>query len=355
VRHSLAMGARGAAERSPGRFPPQLMYAASALYYLEDATQAEIAERLGTSRATVSRLLSQARRSGIVRIDVVPPSDADDEELARRVAGALGLRGVHLGPTTQRTLVGVSLAPALARALSAVGLQAGDVLLVSSGRTVYEVAQGDLPALPGVLVAPMVGGQDEPEPWYQTNEITRLVAAKLGGRPVFLYAPALPGADLHARLLDDPSTHRVIELWQQARCAVVGVGAPPLLRSSLPAFVPTDSSLATAVGDVCNRYFDRAGGPVPFPGSEHLIAIGEAQLRALPDCIAVAVGQEKVPGIVAGSRAGLFTSLVTDAPTAAALLDAVADADAAPPGARAPAVRTPGRTAPRQEVTRARR
>ena len=86
----------------------------------------------------------------------------------------------------------------------------------------------------------------------------------------------------------------VIELWQQARCAVVGVGAPPLLRSSLPAFVPTDSSLATAVGDVCNRYFDRAGGPVTFPGSEHLIAIGEEQLRALPDCIAVA-GREWPP------------------------------------------------------------
>jgi DNA-binding transcriptional regulator LsrR (DeoR family) len=39
------------------------MYSAARLYYLEDATQADVAQRLGTSRATVSRLLSEARRS----------------------------------------------------------------------------------------------------------------------------------------------------------------------------------------------------------------------------------------------------------------------------------------------------
>ena len=54
------------------------------------------------------------------------------------------------------------------------------------GRTVYEVAQTELPRLPGVLVVPTVGGQDEPEARYQTNEITQQVAAKVGGSPVFL-------------------------------------------------------------------------------------------------------------------------------------------------------------------------
>ena len=55
-----------------GHFPPELLLAAARLYYEQDATQAEIAVEMRTSRATVSRLLSEARRQGIVRIQVVP-------------------------------------------------------------------------------------------------------------------------------------------------------------------------------------------------------------------------------------------------------------------------------------------
>ena len=174
-----------------------LMHQAAMLYYLEDATQAEIAARLGVSRASVSRLLSEARREGIVRIEVVAPVNRDAEELERRAANALGLDAVWLSRLPARGPVGARLAPSVSAALQAVGLVAGDVLLVSSGRTVYEAAQAELPPLPNVLLAPMIGGHDEPEAWYSPNEITRQIALKVGGLPTFLYAPALPGPVLY--------------------------------------------------------------------------------------------------------------------------------------------------------------
>ncbi|AYY15238.1 RNA polymerase subunit sigma-70 [Actinobacteria bacterium YIM 96077] len=305
------------------RFPPDLMYAAARLYYLEDANQAEVARRLSTSRATVSRLLSEARRQGIVRIDVVFPEVVDSADLAARVASALDLERVYLSQTSASAHPGRALAPALSEALESVGLASGDVLLVSSGRTVYEAAQFELPRLPGVMVAPTVGGQDEPEAWYQTNEITREVAYKIGGRPTFLYAPALPGADLYASLLDDPSIRRVLELWKSATCVVTGVGAPPLTRNSIPAFIPTDAaSLRTAVADVCCRFYDREGKPVEFPGSDRLMATGLDVLQDIPYGIGVAVGADKVGGIIAGAHAGYFNHLVTDPETAAMLLSA---------------------------------
>jgi DNA-binding transcriptional regulator LsrR (DeoR family) len=306
------------------RFPKALMHAAATLYYLEDATQADIAERLGTSRATVSRLLSAARRERIVRIEVVDPADQDLEQLARRAEEALGLEAVHLSPLPANGSTGEALAPALSVALGAVGLVPGDVLLVSSGRTVFEAAQAELPPLPRVQLAPMIGGQDEPEVWYAPNEITRQFAAKVGGLPTFLYAPALPGPELYQTLLEDPSARRVFELWSTARCAVVGVGAPPLTRDSLPRFVPEDArSLRDAVGDVCSRFYDVEGRPVPFPGGERLIATGLEVLQRIPTAIAVAAGATKVPGIVAGARARYFNQLVTDPDTAEALIAAV--------------------------------
>jgi DNA-binding transcriptional regulator LsrR (DeoR family) len=316
-------GTRGV---SPARFSPELMYAAARLYYLEDATQAAVAETLGTSRATVSRLLAEARRYGIVRIDVSLPTDTAAADLATRTAERLGLAEVHLsaGPATGH--VGAALAPALSAALEQVALRSGDILLVASGRSVYEAAQFDLPHLPGVLVVPTVGGQAETEAWYQTNEIAREVAAKVGGRPVFLYAPALPGPDLYTGLQQEPSILRVLSLWREAACAVVGIGAPPLTRTSIADSVPTDApSLKHAVGDICLRFFDRVGEPVDYPGSRRLMALDLDDLRAIPASIAVAIGPEKVAGILAGAVAGYFNRLVTDPPTATLLLAAASD------------------------------
>jgi DNA-binding transcriptional regulator LsrR (DeoR family) len=304
-----------------GRFTPELMYSAASLYYLQDSTQAEIAEHLGMSRATVSRLLSEARRVGIVRIDVVSPVVGNGTDLGARAAAALGLRSVRVAPYMARAGTAAALAPAVSSALAEAHLRPGDALLVSSGRAVYESAQAPLPNLPGVVVTPTVGGLDEAEPWYQTNEIVRQVAAKIGGTPVFLYAPALPGPDLHERLVEDHSTQRVLELWHSARCALIGVGAPPARRSSLPSFV-SGVAVRAAAGDVCTRHFDDDGMPVDYAGIERLIAIPLDVLRKVPMVIAVAHGLEKVRGIVAGARAGYFTELVTDIPTATALLAA---------------------------------
>jgi DNA-binding transcriptional regulator LsrR (DeoR family) len=304
------------------------MYAAASLYYLQDATQAEVAEQLGMSRATVSRLLSEARRLGIVRIDVVSPVIGNGTDLATRTAAALGLHSVRVAPYMVRTGRAAALAPAVSSALAEANLHPGDTLLLSSGRAVYEAAQAHLPNMPGVVVAPTVGGLDEVEAWYQTNEIVRQVAAKLGGTPVFLYAPALPGPGLYERLIEDHSTRRVLELWDTARCVLMGVGAPPPTRASLPSFVPA-AAVRAAAGDVSTRFFDDDGAPVEFPGIGRHLAIPLEVLRKIPVGIAVAVGPEKVRGILAGARAGFFTDLVTDIPTATALLAAVEEGDAA--------------------------
>jgi DNA-binding transcriptional regulator LsrR (DeoR family) len=305
------------------RFSPALMHRAAALYYEQEATQAEIAERLGLSRPTVSRLLSEARRAGIVRIEVIAPVDHDLDALAQRLAVSLGLDAAWIPPLPSRGSVGEALAPALSTALRAVGLERGDVLLVSTGRTVYEAAQGTLPELGGLTLAPMIGGQDEPEVWYAPNEIIRQFAERLGGDPVFLYAPALPGPELHNTLLHDPSTRRVFDLWSEARCAVLGVGAPPLTRGSLPRFIASDtSSLLESVGDVCSRFYDARGEAIAFPGSERLIATDFDRLRAIPTTIAIAAGLVKTTSILTGAASGYFNQLVTDAETALALIEA---------------------------------
>ncbi len=325
------MAATVSAGDGGSRFPAELVHAAAVMYYLEDATQAEIGERLRTSRPTVSRLLTEARRRGVVTITVSDPNDGDGEELAGRLADELELASVHLAPSPSAVALELGLGAAVSASLLASGVGADDVVLLAAGRMLYATANSHLPLLPGVRVAPTVGGVADPEPWFQTNEITRAFAARVGGHPVFLYAPALPSEGARESLLADPSIAQVTSLWGSARCAVVGVGAPPSTRSTRPSFVPgVAGMLPHAVGDICSRYFDASGAPVEFPGSDRLIGITLDQLRAVESTIAVAMGPEKIATMLVAARAGYFNRLVTDAATASLLLRAVHDDQGGP-------------------------
>ena len=322
--NSSTPGVDGASEpETTGPWGSSVLYATAKLYYEDDVTQAEIATRMGISRATVSRVLSEARRRGIVKITVSEPAPDADDELRDALESALGLDRVFVsapastGSHLSESQLGPVLGPAVGRSLTEAGLVPGDAILVSSGRTLYEVARTRLPQLPGVVVAPTIGGIDQPEDWFQTNEITRLLAAATGGRSLYLFAPALPGPSLHKTLRRDPTIQRVLRLWSQAKVVLTGVGAAPLRRAQVPQYVPTDvDALWGAVGDVCGRFFDGAGSEVEFSGSDRLIAVELDQLRSLPVVVAVAAGPTKVQPIITAARAGYVNQLVTDPTTA---------------------------------------
>ncbi|AIY01815.1 putative transcriptional regulator, DeoR family [Arthrobacter sp. PAMC 25486] len=306
------------------RFPVETLYQAAHMYYLEDVNQARIAEVMKVSRPTVSRLLQEARRVGMVKIEVIHPSRAVTESLAAELAEALGLEKVYLADADQSGRLGAGLAPLVGEAMRDMELAPGDILLASSGRTIYELAGAPLPKLPGVIVVPTVGGQTEPEPWYQTNEIARSIAEQTGARPAFLWTQALPSPEMFALLQNDPDFQRIQRLWESAKGALLGIGAPPTTRSSISRFIPKDNdSLSRAAGDICLNFFDADGAEIHFPGSENMIATPPALLRSIPCSVGIAVGTEKARSIVGGANARYFRRLVTDVRTAKAILDLV--------------------------------
>jgi DNA-binding transcriptional regulator LsrR (DeoR family) len=299
-----------------------LTHAAARLYYVEEMTQADVAERLHVSRPTVSRLLADARGRGIVEIIVHDPAEAT-EPTDEALAQALGVDRVWLASARPGQDRLSALAATVDRALAAAHLSAGDTLLVSSGRTAYDLSRSSLTPRPGIEIAPTVGGVAEPAAWHQTNEITRAMAELLRGRPHFLFAPALPSARMRATLDEDPEFRRVTGLWGAAKAALVGVGAPPASRDSISTFIPlTSRGIRTAAGDISLNFFTADGAEVRFPGHERMVRIGRDQLQALATTIAVATGAVKAVSILAGARAGLFNQLVTDSATARAVLKA---------------------------------
>ena len=320
VESDAAASASAAGQRS-GRFSIDSVYQAARMYYVEEATQVEIASRLGVSRPTVSRLVAEARRLGLVRIEVTDPYHDENIELGAQLKSALGLQDVWLSATTHATTLGDNLSEAVAAALENMSLKAGDVLLVSSGRTMHEVAQGVLPPLPGVQLAPTVGGLTEPSPWFQTNEITLRAAERSGGFPSFLFAQALPSVDMRRSLDDDPAFQHVVGLWDRAVGALVGVGAPPAIRDAHARGVPVDDEvLRDAAGDVSLNFFRADGSEIAFDGAERMVRTPRSVLVDIPHVVAIAVGPEKAPSVVGAVRAGMVDEFITDVSTARAVV-----------------------------------
>jgi len=288
------------------------------LHYLSELSQVEIARQLGLSTATISRLLQRARAEGVVRIEVLDL--VEPEALGRDIAHKLGLREVAVIEASPMAGLG-ALATPLGRLLREAGLKAGDVVAIGWGRAVREVLQTGLPRLPGVLTVPATGGMQQHAPHFQVNEFVRLAAEQLGGVPHFVHAPYLPAPQAREAFLSDPAIADSVALWDRIGVAIVGVGLPHALNSpEASAATPGEQALVHAAGDVIRHYFEADGTLIAWEGEGRMIAASPEQLRAAPLVIGVAAGTDKAGAIVGAARAGLISALVTDAPTAQAIL-----------------------------------
>ncbi len=299
------------------------LIAVAELYYRDQLSQQEIAERVGVSRSSVSRLLQLARDEGIVHIEIRRPvaPDGRSEELRT----ALGLRRVVVAPGSVRNGLHVLVTPALAE-IEALELAAGDALAVSWGDTIAEIARSPhFPRLHGVRLIPAIAAFDETDGRFQTNELARHIAGTSGAEVSFLHSPAMPSPRLRRTLLSDEDMSRRLGLWDRLSAALVGIGPPTAEVETAPAHVlAAQADLAHAAGDVVSRYFDIDGKPVPFADEKLLLGMSRDQLRNTGTVIAVAAGPIKAPSIVGAARAGLIDVLVTDAATAEATLESAA-------------------------------
>jgi deoxyribonucleoside regulator len=307
------------------------------LFFERQLTKVEIAARLRISRFRVARLLDRALAEGVVRIEF-RDTPRQDRELGRDVADTFGVG---------RCVVAVSDAPsALARLGAEVVdglLDPGDEIGIAWGSTVARVVRA-IPERddPTIDVVQLAGSSASLEAGEDPGDLTRVLAERLGARHHRIHAPAfVESARLRAALVRQPDVHAAVSHFGGLDVALLGIGAfgadgdapsSSLLRSG--ALGPDEASTLTelgAVGDLIVHPFTADGTFVAADLGDRAIAISVDQLRAVPTVVAVAAGDAKVRAIRGALTTGVVGALVTDAPTARALL---ADAASHPPTAR---------------------
>ena len=303
------------------------LVAAARMYYEQELSQDEIAARLGKSRPTVSRMLTAARRQGIVHIDIrVPLERSIPLERALKERFKLRDARVVLAPYDDPDSAD-HLGRAAATYLDST-LRDGMTLGVSNGRSVAATAQFLQPEHAfHINVVQIIGALGHDNPAIDGPDIARAFATSYGAPCRYLHVPLL--LESHAikeTLLRDRNVALTLRMGAAADVVVVGVGTleptdrSPIFQGFLTTMEIARVRKAGGIGHICGEFYTATGARAVVDINDRTVSIGLAAVRKVPVVIAVAGGATKAPSIVAGIRGRYFNTLITDVRAAERML-----------------------------------
>lgn len=302
-----------------------LMASVARRYFVDNRSKVEIAAEFGISRFKVARLLSSARATGLVRIEI-GWSGAIDVDLSVALQQRFSL--IHAividtpdeAPAELRQQLGAAAAALLEEILTA-----EDVLGLAWARSVSAMSRS-LVQLPATPVVQLTGALSRPDIDDSSIELVREVAALSGGPAYLFYAPlVVPDAATAQALRNQPEVARAFAKFSSVTTAMAGIGLwQPGHSTVYDATEETErAALARAgvVADVSGILLSADGQAVETSLSERMIGIGAAQMGAIPEVVGIAYDEVKAPAVLAAIRSGLIKGLVTHTALARAMLD----------------------------------
>ncbi len=300
---------------------------AARLYYEHHLNQSQIAAKLEISRPGVSRLLQEARDTGIVRIRIVDPR-ATGTRLEANLKASFGLKHVIVVPfdgesgAVLKSRLGFALIQLLDEFL------AENVTLGVSWGTTMQAATKHLTYrhIKDMTVVQLNGGVSKAELDTHASEIAGKIGENYDAIPYLLPLPAIVDSPaVKTAILSDRHIAKTLNLAREADVAAFTIGAfgenSVLVRADY--FEPAEVQALIdqgAVADICSRLIRADGSICSEELNQRTIGIELDELKAKPFSIAVAGGPEKALAIRAGLAGKYFNSLVTDEQVAKTLL-----------------------------------
>lgn len=287
-------------------------------YYMEDNTQAQIAEVMGISRAKVIRLLEEARAQGIVQFSF-RKNDSQRVSAEQLLIDRFGLKDAFVVPTPlDSSAINQSIAQSAAHYVSD-HLREDGYLNIGYGDTVSRMlgflAKNREESL---NVVSLTGGVS----YYLPTVGTTAYSMRLFLTPSPLVVSSRQVRDA---LLDEKSLQDVSTMTEYADMSVVGIGAAVEGATVLRNGILNEGELAVlkmqgSVGDILNHFVDKDGNLIQTEIEDRVISTDLDKLRQLKNVVGVAGGKDKVTAIKAVLNGGYLNVLITDSDTAAELL-----------------------------------
>ncbi len=294
-----------------------LLERVASLYFIEDMNQENISKKLGISRPNISRLLTEAKKRGIVQIKI--NYEKDNDEVKREISGEIekkySLREVILVqnlPTEIETKnavadVASSFFDDRVTKNSTVGVTAGTTLELMAGKIKEKKKD--------VNIVTLIGSVDHQYKTFLAHEIARMISSNIQGKSFLLTAPALLSSkEMVDNLISQPGIEKTMELFKEAKWAFMGIGAINPNHPFLHMFEKADLEKIKneAVGNIGTVFYDRNGNSVCEEITDKTFGIRKKQLLYIPYRVGIASGIQKTAAIEGAIKSKLINILITD-------------------------------------------
>lgn len=307
------------------------LYSVAQLYYLQGETMEGIARQLGTSRSTISRMLRQARDTGLVRITLNTPS-RQRSNVAATLERLFGVR-VHLVAVRDQAteVVRLDRVARVAADLITESVQSGMTVGVAWGTTLAAVSPHLHPTdVADVTLVQLNGGANGVTSGipYVSSIMVQLAEAWDAHQVLFPVPAFFDYPESREAMWRERSVRRVMALQHGADLAIFGVGS---LEGRVPSHVYSAGYLDEAdmneiraekvVGDVCTVLLREDGSWRDVRLNQRATGLNPQELQRIPQRICVAAGASKGPALLAALRARVATDVVLDEDAAKAVLN----------------------------------
>ncbi len=304
-----------------------ILVEAARLYYQHGLSQQEVADKLGVSRPSVSRLLTRAREMGIVRIDIIDPAESGTR-LENDLVAKFGLRHAVVVPNhaSDEQVIKNRLGQATVILMDTI-ISEGCTLGVSWGTTMMAMTERlRSRKLKNMVVVQLNGGISKAEFDTHATEIAQKIGDNYQATPYLLPLPAVVDSpELKQAIISDSNIAKTLELARKAEIALFTIGSfgfdSVLVAADYFEKEEVDDLLVRgAVGDICSRIITDQGEICSAELDARTIGLELDELKAKEYSIAVAGGANKSRAISAALKGQWFNVLITDETVAQDLL-----------------------------------
>lgn len=303
-----------------------LLVQVAQLYYLENVSQKDIAKVFGVSRPTVSRMLAEAKKEGIVDIRIQNPVSVN-AEMSARLRDAAGLKHaiVCSGKYGYKEALRLN-ARAAARFLYSV-LEDGDTLAIAWGDAINMFCDALEPReYSSVTVAQMAGSLGGGNPHEDGMELALKISEKLSCRYSNINSPLFIDNELvYQHMIGEPTISGAISRASHADIAVTGIGTVTARSLLVETGYVEERDMEYvrsrgAAAQLLAQPFSIDGAPVPWK-DKHVVAADLSVLRNAGWSIGICAGAYKAHAALASIKASYINTLIADESLAASLLD----------------------------------
>ena len=308
----------------------RLIIRCAKMYHEENMKQDEIGQKLGISKATVSRLLKIAVEMGIVQITVRDQYSKKLINIEKDLEDEYDLLEVIICDSNSESEMEIkkSIAREAAKYLQRV-LTPNSIIGVSNGTTLAAIPNYvEINRNNNLTFVPMAGGNGQINAEIHSNNVALHMAKAFKGNYKILYAPAMvEKAESRNTFIEDPGIKSVLSLTKKLDVAIFGVGSSNLKSTvSITAEYLSENEMVDmeslgAVADICNIFIDESGSGDVFESNKRVIGIELEDLRNTPLKVVVAGYEGKVKAIKSVLKARLADVLITDIETAKLLIE----------------------------------